>query len=283
MATIGEICDWMQEIAPLHLSEDWDNTGLILGDRARHATKVMTCLTLTPQTVAEAISESADLVISHHPLPFKPLAQITTQTTPGRLVWELASHSISVYAPHTAWDSAEGGINAQLAEKLHLEEVRPVIPRETGGDPIAGSEGSSLSATGASVSGRQTGAGRIGNLAQPASLESIVEGLSTSLPEIRPRGVTRSKEIKRIAIACGSGGSLLSAALKENCDLFLTGEATFHTCLEAEAAGIALLMIGHFASERFSLVTLAEMLRKQSPQIEAWAAKSEQDPVRNLA
>ena len=260
---ISEIVEWLNQVAPLELSESWDNTGLLVGCEAGDVTRIQTCLTLTAASVQEAIDKQAQLVISHHPLPFKPIAKVTTSSQAGKLLWQLASNGIAVYAPHTAWDSAQAGINALLADILGLADVQPIVPSEL----------SSCSAL---------GAGRIGALADSESLESIVEKLREAIPSTRPRAVHGNKPIGRIAIACGSGGSLLGAAIEKDCDLFLTGEATFHTCLEAEAASVSMLMIGHFASERFAMENLAGLLVKQFPSVETWASEREADPVTTM-
>jgi len=262
--TVDDLCQWLEPVAPLALSESWDNTGLLLGDRRESVSRVMTCLTLTPESVAEAVSQNAQFVVAHHPLPFKPLAQITTDTHYGGLLWQLARAGVSIYSPHTAWDSAAGGINAQLANLLELSECRPIVPSQQAG--LAG-----------------LGAGRLGRLPSPLSLRQVSERLTERLADCRPRGVDCGQKIERVAIACGSGGSLLSDVIGAGgCDLFLTGEGTFHTCLEAQAAGISLLMIGHFASERFAMEGLAETLQQAWPALRVWASRSERDPVRNL-
>ncbi len=258
----------MQRIAPLELSEAWDNTGLLLGDRAVGVERVMTCLTLTPESVQEAIEGGVQMVIAHHPLPFKPLAKITTQTYSGGLLWKLAKAGISVYSPHTAWDSASRGINARLAALLSLTDCRPLVPASSDRWP-------------------NLGAGRIGDLPEPLTVAELTRSLAAELPDCRSRGVLplntyASNLVRRVAICCGSGGSLLAAAVTANCDLFLTGEGTFHTCLEAQAAGIALLMIGHFASERFAMEQLSDELAQEMPKLTVWASRSERDPVANF-
>lgn len=264
MTTVADIAAWMQVIAPLELSEPWDNTGLLLGDPAVRVTRVLTCLTLTPESVAEAIEERVGLVIAHHPLPFKPLSQITTQSAVGRLLWQLAREGISVYSPHTAWDSALGGINDLLAEMLAVVDPRPIVPAPA--PELA-----------------PLGAGRIGDLARPCSVRGIAEALGLKIPEARLRGVKVDKEVSRVAVACGSGASLLGAAIDAGCDLFVTGEATFHHCLEAEAQDVSLLLIGHYASERFAMRALADRLTAEMPDVSCSASKMEHDPVISLA
>ncbi|MFK7737229.1 MAG: Nif3-like dinuclear metal center hexameric protein [Pirellulaceae bacterium] len=264
MTTLKEIVHWMDAVAPLQLSEAWDNTGLLLGDQTVSVSKVQTCLTLTPESVQEAVESSVELVVAHHPLPFKPLSKITTETYYGRLVWELASNRIAVYAPHTAWDSAEDGINAQLARLLSLNSVAPLIPSP---DPES----------------VQVGTGRIGDLDNASTARELAERLGPLLPGFRPRAVLPDLEMKRVAIACGSGASLLGTAIDCGCELFLTGEATFHQCLEAKAAGVSMLLAGHYASERFSIERLAQRLATQFADVSCWASRLECDPIISLA
>jgi dinuclear metal center YbgI/SA1388 family protein len=260
MVTVGEVNGWLDRQAPLPLSESWDNTGLLLGDPNLVVSRILTCLTITESSANEAIERQANLVISHHPLPFKALKRITTETTAGRLLWNLARAGIAVYSPHTAWDSAENGINTMLLRRLGIDPVRPLVACT-----VAGLE--------------HLGAGRIGDLSTPVSVTSIARQLSSQLGDCRPRGVDSGRLASRVAVACGSGGSLLEPAIAAGCDLFITGEATFHTCLEAQASGVSLLMIGHFASERFSLVELSERLSQAFPELDCWACQNEADPV----
>jgi dinuclear metal center YbgI/SA1388 family protein len=249
--------------APPSLSESWDNTGLLLGNLASPVQSVQTCLTLTHESANEAIAKRANLVIAHHPLPFKPVSRITTEDTVGELIWNLASHRISVYSPHTAWDSAPLGINRLIADRLELRDVQPLTPAI-----IEGCE--------------NVGAGRVGQLNSDHSMDEFCELVRSTLPNCRLRGVESGNLIRRVAIACGSGASLLGAALRHNIDLFLSGEATFHNCLEAKAAGVSMLLVGHFASEQFAMVELAKRLSAEYPSLKCWASQDERDPVRNF-
>jgi len=264
MTRVADIANWMETMAPLRLSADWDNTGLLLGDSQCGVLRVMTCLTLTPESVEEAVEGRADLVISHHPLPFRPLKKITTQDMTGRLLWQLASASVSVYCPHTAWDSAAGGINAMLAERLGLSGCRPLVPE--------------------SLESGALGTGRVGVIAKGLSVAELAKRIGERVPSCRMRAVLPGAAVsgglvRKVAIVCGSGASLLDIAIKQGCELFLTGEATFHQCLEAQAAGVSMLMIGHFASEKFAMDQLAVLCGATFADVEAWASLSEKDPV----
>jgi len=263
MLTINDVAQFLEEFAPLRLAADWDNVGLLVGSRQGLVERVMTCLTITPSSAAEAMREKVGLVVAHHPLPFHPLKRITDDTTPGRLLLSLIRHGIAVVSPHTAFDSAGRGINQQLAEKLGLAGIAPLIPeREAGPSPD------------------RLGTGRIGEISPPISLRDLALRASAALqlPGIQVVG-KESAQIGRVAIACGSAGELLEAGRRAGCQAFVTGEATFHTCLEAEAGGVQLLLLGHYASERFGVEALASILQTQFPLLNIWASRDEGDPL----
>lgn len=129
MVPLREVLGHLGRIAPLHLAAEWDNVGLLLGDAEGSIERVLTCLTLTPESAAEAVAEKADLVVAHHPVFFRPVQRLTTNTTEGRMLLDLARSGVAVYSAHTAYDDAPGGINDQLAAGLGLVEVRPLRPR----------------------------------------------------------------------------------------------------------------------------------------------------------
>src|SRR5688572_13285580 len=129
MTKLHDLCAFLERFAPARLAEDWDNVGLLVGDRERSVTRVMTCLTITPISAQEAIDEQADVIVTHHPLPFRPLKRLTTDSVPGRLLWELIRAGIAIHSPHTAFDSAAAGINQRLAAGLGLTDIQPLVPR----------------------------------------------------------------------------------------------------------------------------------------------------------
>ena len=263
MATVREIGQAVQRIAPLELGESWDNIGLLLGDPMSSVQRLMTCLTLTPESVEEAVTRQAEMVIAHHPLPFKPLSHITTESTSGKLVWNLARAGISVFSPHTAWDSAATGINAQIAQRLALQSIQPLTPCSKLLSP-------------------ELGTGRCGTLTSQTDLVSFAQMAKRTIPHSRLRVVDAGHWVSKVAIACGSGASLLPAAVAAGCDVLLTGEATFHHCLEAKATGVSLVLIGHFASEKFAMQQLAELIGAEFPGLEVWSSLYEADPVRSV-
>lgn len=258
--TIQDVCQFLDRFAPRRLAEEWDNVGLLVGRPAAVARRVMTCLTITPASAAEAAERQADLIVAHHPLPFRPLKRLTPDTVPGRLLLTLIESQIAVASPHTAFDSAAQGINQRLAEGLGIADPQPLVPLEDDPDGL--------------------GAGRYGALTQAATLADLALKLAQLLSI---EGMFRVGEpttpIRKVAVACGAAGQFLAPARRQGCDLLVTGETNFHTCLEAEAEQVAMLLPGHYASERFAVEALAEELITEFPTLEIWPSQQEQDPL----
>src|SRR5687768_581293 len=259
MTSLREICAFLDAFAPPRLAEEWDNVGLLVGDAGQPIERIMTCLTITPASAAEAVRERADLIVTHHPLPFKPLKRLTSDDTPGRLLLALIRAGIAIHSPHTAFDSAAAGVNQQLAEGLGLTDIAPLVPADDH-QPL--------------------GSGRFGRLAPPRKLADLAARLKPFLKIDRLQLVGDPQvPIERAAVACGSAGSFLEPAIQAGCQLLVTGETSFHTCLEAEARGIALLLTGHYASERFAVERLAEILARQFAGLTVWASRDESEPL----
>ena len=152
------------------------------------------------------------------------------------------------------------GINQQLAEGLSLTQVQALEPAE------------GLAAG--------LGSGRWGTLAQPQTLGQLAARLKQFL-KISGLFVVGNLQtpINRVAVACGSAGEFLDVAIQRGCQVLVTGETRLHTCYEAEARGVALLLAGHYASERFGVERLAEVLAGQFSALKVWASRHEADPL----
>lgn len=360
---LSQVIQTLEALAPPRLSEAWDNTGLLLGDRQQSVSRVLTCLTLTPDVAAEAVAAGAQLVVSHHPLMFKPIQRVTTDTDEGRTLWQLATHGIAVYSPHTAWDSAPQGINQQLAEGLGLTEIQPLrpLPDETqvklitfvpegdlervqtalwdagcgrigayercsfssagtgtfygteGTDPTVGQAGrlerapelklevvcpkrrltAAVTALRAAhsyeepaldvvplemLSGKE-GAGRMGCLSSATTLKSFLNEVRNLLPGSSLQVVgSPDLSVHRVAVACGSAAEFWKDARKLGCQVLLTGESRFHTGLEVREAGMGLIVAGHYATERFAMERLAQLLSDLCPELTVTASATESDP-----
>lgn len=122
------VINWLEEWAPPLLAEEGDHIGLQVGSRDTEITKVLVALEVTPEVIAEAITERAQLIVSHHPLIRDPLASLDYDNWPASQVVRLVENRIHVYAAHTNLDAAAGGVNDLLAERLGLTGVRVMRP-----------------------------------------------------------------------------------------------------------------------------------------------------------
>src|SRR5262249_53683193 len=128
------------------------------------------------------------------------------------------------------------------------------------------------------------GDGRLGKLPRPVPLAEFAGSVKAALKAGLVQIVGANKQpIERLAIAWGGGGGLLTGALRAGGDAFLTGELRFHDCLAAQAAGLALVLPGHYATERPGVEELAERLQKQWPELRVWASSRERDPLTTVA
>jgi dinuclear metal center YbgI/SA1388 family protein len=125
--SVRDVVDVLNEWFPPGLAESWDNVGLLIGDPRSPVRRVMTCLTVTPDTAAEAVRDEADLVVSHHPVFFRKIQRLLADG-PDRAPYALIRSGTAVYSPHTAHDGARGGVNEQIAKRIGLVDVRPLRP-----------------------------------------------------------------------------------------------------------------------------------------------------------
>lgn len=261
----SEILDFLSDLAPPDLAEEWDNTGLLIGQRDDTVSSIMTCLTLTPDVAEEAVSKGASLVIAHHPILFRAVKKLTDETSEGRMLLSLIRAGVAVYSPHTSYDSAYEGVNRQLAASLDLTNVKPIRTLDdsdsTSNDELIGS-------------------GRFGDLPTEVSLTEFVELVKQALKIDNTWFVGDSAaKIRRVGIACGAAAEFMGDAARHNCDVLLTGEARFHACLEARTRDIALVLPGHYPTERPAMESLSRRLSDQFPDLTVWASDLETDPV----
>lgn len=214
MRTVAEVSGWLEGFAPSRLAEKWDNVGLLWGDPDAPVERVMTCLTVTDESATEAVREGAGLIVSHHPILFRETKRIRADIPATAPLWKLARAGVAVASPHTAFDSAEQGINAGLCRRLGLVDAAPIRP-------IAGPSTFKVvvftpeTDRDAVLAGAfEAGAGRIGDYAECSfaipGTGTFFGGESTD-PTVGARGRRESVAELRIEMVCP--GDRLSAVL----------------------------------------------------------------------
>lgn len=129
MLTIGKICSAFEDYAPLYLQEEYDNSGLLVGEKEITCSGVMFCLDVTEEVIEKAVQDRCNLIVAHHPLIFKGLKKITGLTAQGRILISAVRENIAIYACHTNIDNVLNGVNGRIADKLELQKRSVILPK----------------------------------------------------------------------------------------------------------------------------------------------------------
>jgi len=243
--TVRDVIKVLEELAPLHLAESYDNAGLLVGHEDQTVERIMLSVDASESVLKQAAQLAADLLITHHPLIFHPLMHVTENDPVGSRVLYLAEHGIALYAAHTNMDAAPGGNIDYMAEKLGMTDVRP-----------AAEEGeAAILRVGSFESGEAIKADNRLSLKDLAA--RVKETLN--LPYVRVYGDPETV-IQRAALCTGSGMSLWETALQAGAQAYITGDITYHRADDALRAGLSLIDCSHFMSDRLSVEHLFEYL-----------------------
>lgn len=260
--TLAEIVGCIEDFASPGLQEKWDNTGWQLCPLSPDApcTGAMLCLDVTPDVVAEAEAEGCNLIVSHHPLIFKGLRQITGASLVERAVISAIKAGIAVYSSHTALDSASHGVSRKLGVMLGLESMRVLAPQPGSTD---------------------TGLGIVGEYPSPMSVDGFIARVKEvyGAPVVRrSEGPSGLKEIRRVALCSGSGGEFISDAIAAGADAYITSDTRYHDFVDH---GRAILMVdtGHFESEICTKSIFSAIISEKFPTFAVRQSHAEHNPV----
>lgn len=222
--TVRTIYEKLCERIPEDLREIWDNDGLMCSsDDGREVKRALVTLDVTEDIVDYAISHDIDLIVSHHPLIFKPLTSVTEDSHVARKVIKLIKNDVSVMSFHTRADKVEGGVNDILAEILGLKNVAPFGEGDLG---------------------------RIGTLPEELNMEDFSYLLKGLLDCDGVKVADALIPVQKVAVVGGDGKSFVSDALKAGADTFVSGRIGYNVMAEAGEMGINLLEAGHFFTEQ---------------------------------
>lgn len=255
MATVKEIYEYLDGLAPFNLQMPFDNAGFLVGRRDREVTKILVSLDITEEVAREAAELGAELVVSHHPVIFHPAKDVTDDTHTGRKLLTLVENHIAAICAHTNLDAVAGGVNDALAHKLGLADI------------------GQLHQDGIDHDGKPYGIGRIGSLAEKQTLSDFASFVKTALDSNGVRYVDGGKPVRRVAVGGGSCSDMMENALAHECDTFVTADVKYDGFLDAKAQGLNLIDAGHFPTENVVCPVLMEWLRKGFPDVEIVLSK----------
>ncbi|HEY8890438.1 MAG TPA: Nif3-like dinuclear metal center hexameric protein [Clostridium sp.] len=237
----------MEQYAPTVLKEDYDNVGLMVGDSEATVTKILIALDCTMNVVMEAKDKGCNFILTHHPLLFIKPRTITRGTLVGKKIIELIKNDINVYSSHTNLDSVKGGLNDIATEILGFNKYKIIEPS----NKICSIE-------------CNDGIGRLVTLDQPISLEELCENVKKAYDAKSIRYVGSNNDlIKTIAIINGSGEDFFYESIKLGADCIITGDTKYHGACDLLEENVALIDVGHFATEWRPFKIFGEKFKKK--------------------
>lgn len=258
-----ELINEIEEFAPRDLEEPWDNCGMQINMGNTKVNKMLVTLEITKDVIQEAKNLNVDFILTHHPLIFHTIDVVDNNNIIGNYIIDLIKLGISVYSAHTTFDDAFGGNNEYLAELIGLSRIRRLKAGRT--------------------SAREHVIGRMGNFREPCTLEEackLVDEVLELNGEIKAVGDLK-KIIKTVGLCTGSGGEAMEAAIRNGCDLFITGDIRHHEAQMAREAGLCLIDAGHYGTEKIFTENIASKLRKNiGTKIEIFESKIDANPFK---
>ena len=261
----NELLAEIEEIAPRELEQDRDNSGMQVNMGNKEVNRVLVTLEITKNVIEEAKRKNVDFIITHHPLMFNKIDVIDNNNFTGNYIIDLIKLGISVYSAHTTFDDAFGGNNEYMADLIGLTRVRRFKDKR----PFI----------------KENIIGRMGNFREPCTLEDackiVEEALNTS-GEIRAVG-DPFKMIRTVGLCTGAGGVTMEAAIRNGCDLFITGDVRHHEAQMARETGLCLIDAGHYGTEKIFAENFAKKLKKNvGSKIEIIESEINVNPFRTM-
>lgn len=250
MTKIVDIYNYIDSFAPFDTAMDFDNVGILVGDKNAEPTCAIVTLDITDEVVAEAKEKSAQLIISHHPVIFNPIKRLSADS----VVYKLAQSGIAVISAHTNLDLSSDGTNTAMFNILELQDMEQL----------------------------EIDGGLVGNLKKPMSANEFAEFVKAKFNCNGLRFSDCGEKIYRTALVAGAGGEGIFLAKAKNAQAFITGEIKHHEILFARQNNIAVFDVGHSKCEELIVPVLCEKLSKRFPEIKFYQSEKYTDGIKYI-
>ena len=258
---IKDVIVALDGFAPLPLQEDYDNAGLQVGLTKVEVSGALLCLDATEQIVDEAIEKGCNLIVTHHPLIFRKLRQVSDVDYVQRTVVKAIRNGITIFSMHTNLDSAEGGVNYMMARRLGMEMDSIHLLGEH------------------EVNGVKGGLGIVGDYKESLNADDFIKKVKDTFGvKCAMTNELLDRPIKKVAICGGAGSFMLPQAIEAKADAFITGEMHYHEYFGHEQE-IQIVVIGHYESEQFTSNLLEEIINKRCPEVRTCVTELVTNPV----
>lgn len=244
MPKLSSLIANFEDFWPVEHAENWDNVGLVTGDRTSEISRVLVSVDLTHSVIDEALANDVQLILTHHPVLYKAVTAVAEDQLKGALLGRLIRSGIAAYAAHTNADTQVDGSSSLLAAEFGIKNLKPLV------QTIGG-----------------FGHACIGQLEQPIRLGDLAKLVSGKITKTT-RGVAFSGDensmVQSIAVCGGAGDSFLNDVIASDADVYITSDLRHHPVLDAietpRQKPLALLDISHFAAERLWTEAAAKRL-----------------------
>lgn len=237
-ATVGQILELLNDIAPLELAEEWDNVGLLAG-RADAVVDTLICaLDLSMEVINEARNAGAQLIVTHHPILFRGRKNLREDDAEGRMLCALVRSNLALIAMHTNYDNAASGVNDALAKMLSLTQIEVF------------------------ENGMRVGVTDKGNL------KRFADFVNEKLGGVIRRYGDPETPVRRVAVLGGAGEDFVPQAIAADADAYVTGEMAYHKGMDATENGLCVLEAGHAATEYPGILALSAALQKSADDVQ---------------
>ena len=254
---LQDIINIIESVAPLSYQESWDNSGLQVGDRNAEVHAALLTVDVTESVVDEAIEKHCDLIISHHPLLFRGLKQLTGSTPQERCVEKAIRNNIAIYSSHTSMDSYLHGVSGRIAEKIGISDYHILCP---------------------STTDKNVGLGVIGKLPNPMKWDDFVQKVQRTFACSLRYVDARTEPVQTIAICGGAGAEFAGEAIQQGAEVYITADMKYHE-MQAAYGQIGVIDLDHWTSEHFTREIFQELLQNHIP---TYVAKNDKTPVKWL-
>ena len=240
---IRDVIDYLHGIAPNHLQESYDNSGLLVGNYSDDVKGILVSLDVTEEVLEEAKEQGANLIISHHPIIFSGLKRLVDDNYVQRIVKKAIQKDINLFAIHTNLDNVlNQGVNERIAQNLGLKNIDVLLPKADATEAY------------------RIGSGLIGQLDNTFDEMEFLKFLKEKM-KVNTVKYTQliGRTVKSIALCGGSGRFLLNEAINQGADVFISSDFKYHEYFDADGK-ILIADIGHYESEQFTINLLHEIL-----------------------
>ncbi len=233
-----EIVEVANRKFPFSYSEDWDNSGVQVGNLEREIKNIAFSLDANPSTILFAQQTSSELLITHHPLILQPIKTFISSDLSVETLKAAIRYDIDVMSLHTNLDAAPGGLNDYLAQLIGLNHV--FVPE-------------------------RAMCARFGNLECLISLDALNELVKARLSIDQTTLITNDKDclVSKVFLASGSGAGYLADAIRLEADVMITGDVKYHAAVDARRCGVSVIDAGHFGMEKHAVRLMADSFKNE--------------------